>query len=74
MFITFAIEGARHGQSRPWGVGTPIITSPVELLGRVAVTHVQGLPKGGSALCLCRVPNTRLIEPGLPHHCMRMAA
>ena len=48
------------GKSRPWGVVTPTITRPVELLGRVAVTHVQGLPKGGSALCLYRVTNARL--------------
>ncbi|MEG8016418.1 hypothetical protein [Sphingomonas sp. 22R3R2A-7] len=37
-----------------------------ELLGRVAVTHVQGLPKGGSALCLCRVSNARLFSRVAP--------
>jgi hypothetical protein len=39
----FLIEGVRHGPSRPWGVVTPTITNPVELLGRVAIIHVQGL-------------------------------
>jgi len=38
----FAILDMRRGQSRPWGVGTPSVYAPVELLGRVADAHVQG--------------------------------
>ena len=31
-----------------------------KLFGRVVVAYVQGLPKGGGALCVRRVSNTRL--------------
>lgn len=55
------------GQSRSRGVGTSAAHAPVETcFGRVAVTHVQGSPKGGGALCVRRVPNTRL-APVPPH-------
>lgn len=45
------------------GRSNPQPQSPVEQFGRVAVAHVQGLPKGGSALSLCEVTNARLL-PG----------
>ncbi|WP_198144859.1 helix-turn-helix transcriptional regulator [Pseudorhodobacter aquimaris] len=42
----------RRSKFCPWGVETPIAHRPVEIfLGRVVVTYVQGLPKGGGALC-----------------------
>ncbi len=45
-------------QSKVYGTVNPVrgawkprqSLGPVELFGRAAVTHVQGLPKGGSAL------------------------
>ena len=42
------------------GVETSRHTGRSRYLGRVAVTHVQGSPKGGGALSVCRVSNTRL--------------
>ena len=49
------------GQSRSRGFATSVAHAPVETcFGRVAVTHVQGSPKGGGALGLLRVLNTRL--------------
>lgn len=48
------------GQSRRGGVGTSNCGRRSRSLGRVAVTHVQGPPKGGGALGPLRVPNTRL--------------
>lgn len=48
------------GQSRGGGVRTSKRTRRSRFLGRVAVTHVQGSPKGGGALCVRRVLNTRL--------------
>ena len=49
------------GQSRSRGFATSAAHAPVETcLGRVAVTHVQGSPKGGGALCVRGVANTRL--------------
>lgn len=48
------------GQSRNGGVGTSDSRRRSNVFGRVAVTHVQGSPKGGGALGLLRVPNTRL--------------
>ena len=51
---------ATSGQSRWGGVGTSCRAHRSRFLGRVAVAHVQGSPKGGGALCVRRVPNTRL--------------
>lgn len=48
------------GQSRWGGVETSNHRRRSSSLGRVAVTMSKALPKGGSALCLCRVSNTRL--------------
>lgn len=48
------------GQSRRGGVGTSESRRRSRFLGRVVVAHVQGSPKGGDALGLLRVPNTRL--------------
>lgn len=48
------------GQSRGGGVGTSNCTRRSIYFGRVAVAYVQGSPKGGGALCVRRVPNTRL--------------
>ncbi len=49
------------GQSRSGGFATSNRTRRSRLLGRVAVAHVQGAaPKGGGALCVRRVANTRL--------------
>ena len=48
------------GQSRWGGVGTSHRAHRSRLLGRVVAAHVQGSPKGGDALCVRRVPNTRL--------------
>jgi hypothetical protein len=42
---------------------TSLPHAPVSFAGRVAVTHVQGPPKGGGALCVRRVSNTRLGPP-----------
>lgn len=52
--------GLTCGQSRGGGVRTSKRTRRSRFLGRVAVTHVQGSPKGGGALCVRRVLNTRL--------------
>lgn len=49
------------GQSRGGGVGTSSRARRSKAFGRVAVTHVQGSPKGGGALCVRRVPNARLV-------------
>lgn len=48
------------GQSRRGGVGTSNSRRRSSILGRVVVAYVQGSPKGGDALGLLRVPNTRL--------------
>lgn len=49
------------GQSRRGGIRTSNSRRRSNMLfGRVAVTHVQGSPKGGGALGLLRVLNTRL--------------
>lgn len=49
------------GQSRRGGVETSNSRRRSNtIFGRVAVTHVQGSPKGGGALGLLRVSNTRL--------------
>ena len=48
------------GQSRGGGVGTSDSRRRSRYLGRVAVAYVQGSPKGGGALGLLEVPNTRL--------------
>lgn len=48
------------GQSRRRGFTTSNRTRRSSLLGRVAVAYVQGSPKGGGALCVRRVVNTRL--------------
>lgn len=48
------------GLSRWRGVGTSCRAHRSRFLGRVSVAHVQGSPKGGGALCVRRVPNTRL--------------
>lgn len=55
------------GQSRWGGVETSNHRRRSSSLGRVAVTMSKALPKGGSALCLCRVSNTRL-RPVPPSH------
>lgn len=51
---------ATRGQSRGRGFATSNSRRRSRSLGRVAVTHVQGSPKGGGALGLLRVANTRL--------------
>lgn len=48
------------GQSRGGGVVTSDSIRRSRSLGRVAVTHVQGPPKGGGALGMLGVTNTRL--------------
>lgn len=48
------------GQFRWGGIRTSNRTRRSSLLGRVAVAYVQGSPKGGGALCVRRVLNTRL--------------
>jgi hypothetical protein len=48
------------GQSRGGGLIPSRRKLRSRFLGRVAVTHVQGSPKGGGALCLRRGINTRL--------------
>ncbi len=48
------------GMSRSRGFTTSNRTRRSSLLGRVAVAYVQGSPKGGGALCVRRVVNTRL--------------
>lgn len=48
------------GQSRGGGLTTSNSTRRSSYLGRVAVTYVQGLPKGGGALGVLGVVNTRL--------------
>lgn len=48
------------GKFRRGGVGTSHCTRRSNFFGRVAVAYVQGSPKGGGALCVRRVPNTRL--------------
>lgn len=53
-------SNSTSGQSRWGGVETSNHRRRSRLLGRVVVAHVQGSPKGGDALCLCRVSNTRL--------------
>ena len=52
--------GITCGQSRRGGFTTSNRTRRSSLLGRVAVAYVQGSPKGGGALCVRRVVNTRL--------------
>jgi hypothetical protein len=49
-----------RGMSRGGGVGTSDCIRRSKLFGRVAVTHVQGSPKGGGALGMLGVPNARL--------------
>lgn len=49
-----------RGQSRGGGLITSNRTRWSRFLGRVVVTHVQGSPKGGGALCVRRVINARL--------------
>ncbi len=49
------------GQSRGGRVGTSQSRRRSISFGRVAVTYVQGSPKGGGALGLLGVPNTRLM-------------
>lgn len=51
---------ATCGQSRGGGVRTSNSRRRSRSLGRVVVAHVQGSPKGGDALGLLRVLNTRL--------------
>lgn len=53
-------SNSTSGQSRWGGVGTSQRAHRSRLLGRVVAAHVQGSPKGGDALCVRRVPNTRL--------------
>ena len=48
------------GTSRSRGLETSNSRRRSNVFGRVAVTHVQGSPKGGGALGLLRVSNTRL--------------
>lgn len=48
------------GQSRRGGFRTSNCRRWSRFLGRVAVAHVQGSPKGGGALGLLRVLNARL--------------
>jgi hypothetical protein len=48
------------GQSRRGGVVTSDSRRRSRFLGRVVVAHVQGSPKGGDALGLLGVTNTRL--------------
>src|SRR5687768_9536533 len=48
------------GLSRKGGLETSNSRRRSNLFGRVAVTHVQGSPKGGGALGLLGVSNTRL--------------
>lgn len=48
------------GQSRSGGFTTSNSRRRSSFLGRVAVAYVQGSPKGGGALGLLRVVNTRL--------------
>lgn len=48
------------GQSRWGGVRTSNSRRRSRFLGRVVVAYVQGSPKGGDALGLLRVLNTRL--------------
>lgn len=52
--------GLTCGQSRGGGVVTSDSRRRSRFLGRVAVTHVQGPPKGVGALGLLEVTNTRL--------------
>ncbi len=48
----FAIVAMRIGQSRPWGVGTPLNAQPVESISAGRLSRMsKALPKGGSALC-----------------------
>lgn len=49
-----------RGKSREGGVETSNRTRRSKQFGRVAVTYVQGSPKGGDALCVRKVSNTRL--------------
>ena len=60
-------SNSTSGQSRWGGVGTSDSRRRSRLLGRVVAAHVQGSPKGGDALGLLRVPNTRL-WPAPPLH------
>lgn len=48
------------GLSRRGGVVTSYSRRRSRFLGRVVVAHVQGSPKGGDALGLLGVTNTRL--------------
>ena len=48
------------GQSRGGGLVTSNRTRRSRCLGRVAVAYVQSSLKGGGALCVRRVTNTRL--------------
>lgn len=54
------------GQSRRGGVETSSRTRRSRFLGRVAVAYVQGSLKGGGALCVRRVSNTRLCPEPSP--------
>jgi hypothetical protein len=49
-----------RGMSRGGGVVTSDCIRRSKLFGRVAVTHVQGSPKGGGALGMLGVTNARL--------------
>ena len=49
-----------RGQSRGGGLVTSNGVRRSNVFGRVAVTHVQGPPKGGGALGAPRVTSTRL--------------
>lgn len=63
------------GQSRKGGVETSNSRRRSNVFGRVAVTYVQGSPKGGGALGLLKVSNTRLapVPPARMEVQMRIA-
>jgi hypothetical protein len=62
------------GKSRGGGVGTSNSTRRSKQFGRVAVTHVQGPPKGGGALSVLMVPNTRLsLVPPMSGECIGLS-
>jgi len=63
----FAIPGVRHGQSRPWGVVTPLDAQPVESFSAGWLSRMsKALPKGGSALCCAQGYERPAHRPGLP--------
>lgn len=59
-FTASSHSDATCGQSRGGGVVTSFCRRRSRFLGRVVVAHVQGSPKGGDALGLLGVTNTRL--------------